>query len=108
MDHERMLSLREFGKIIGRHPRTIRRWLGDDRIREVLGAIKVPGRFGGEWRIPESAVDRLSEIVEEMRGAEEIEFQTCAGVNKRGEPCGAPAVEGSRFCRWHQGQDSET
>jgi len=25
----------------------------------------------------------------------------CAALNSRGEPCGAPPLEGERFCYWH-------
>lgn len=95
---EKLLSLKEASEMLGRTPRTLRRWIKEGK----LPAKKIPGRFGGEWRIPASAVTGIEAIEPVM--VEPIEFTVCRGVRKDGHPCGAPAVAGTGYCRHHQDQ----
>ncbi len=105
MAEEKLLSLREAAERLDLHPRTLRRWIYQGRVE----AVKVPGRFGGEWRVPESALEALLESVPKWEGQGEHfgEAPRCQGTKADGMPCQAPAYRGSAFCRWHQDQEGE-
>jgi len=104
---EKLLSVREVAALLGRHHRTIRGWIKSGKLR----GVRIPGRWGAEWRIPESAVQEIVDIPPQP-----VEFapaRRCAGTSKDGSPCQAPALRGSDFCQWHQhqaegGQSDET
>lgn len=52
---EKYYTIREAAKQLNVNPRTINRWIH----REEIHAVKLPGRAGGEFRIPEAEVTRL-------------------------------------------------
>ena len=82
---------------------TARRWVKDGTL---AGAVRLPGRGGGEWRILKSAVEGLLTEGRPRRGKNPREAAPrCQGVNAAGQPCGGIAVLGSRFCRHHQDQE---
>ena len=95
---EKLLSIREVADMMGRHNKTVRNWLKTGKLR----GVRIPGRWGTEWRIPESALQEIVDIPPQP-----VEFapaRRCAGQKADGSPCEAPALRGSDFCRWHQDQ----
>lgn len=85
-----MIPIRNFAfrEIIGRHPRTVRRWLADDKIRNVRryhkggGALRSAGHRGQSILQAPAAVQALLEkrraILEEM---ERLEAQGLTDAN---------------------------
>jgi excisionase family DNA binding protein len=93
LERTQPLSIKDVADRLGRTKRTIFRWLEDGRFPN---AYKIPGRQGGEWRIPPDDLLTL-EIGPPKR--------RCADILADGQPCQAPALKGSDYCRWHQGGD---
>lgn len=88
------LTVREAAARLNLTKRTIFRWLEDGRFPN---ARKIPGRLGGEWRIPAADLDALEP---------EPPARRCAATRTNGQPCKAPALKDSDYCRWHQGGDN--
>jgi len=96
------VNIAEAADMLAVNTRTVRRWL---KAGTLAGAVRLPGRGGGEWRIPREAVDRLlSEGVPRSEVNPPVSVPRCQGVRANGEPCGGLAVKGTPFCRHHQGQ----
>ena len=94
-DPDKLLTLRQAANQLNVHVRTLRRWIAAGTLR----AQKLPGRWGGEYRIAEADVVAL------LGGPVQVaqqEFKTCAALRADGQPCRAPAVKGSEFCRHHR------
>lgn len=51
-DNEMVYTTAEVAEKLKVHPRSVRRWV----IAGLLRALALPGRHGGEYRIPESAL----------------------------------------------------
>ncbi len=96
---DKLLSLQEAADLLGVHPRTLRRWIIAGR----LPAVLIPGRFGGEYRIAEDALEQAKLHEPPQRPA--VEWQRCAATARDGTPCRAPALRGSDFCRHHRPAD---
>jgi len=101
---EKLLSLRDAAERLDVHPRTLLRWIREGRLP---GARKIPGRFGGEWRIPEGDLDKLTRPGRIPPDFNIAEAPRCQAVKADGTPCQAPALKGRRFCRWHQDRETE-
>ena len=95
------LTVKETARRLSLTTRTVRRWVADG----FLSAARIPGRGGGEWRIPREAVDKLLSGRVEPSGTNPMDVQQrCQGTTRSGEPCQGIAVRGSKFCRHHQRQ----
>jgi excisionase family DNA binding protein len=98
------LTVSETARRLSVTTRTVRRWVADG----FLPAAKIPGRGGGEWRIPGEAVDKLLSGRVEPKGTSPMDAQQrCQGVTSSGERCRGIARRRSKFCRHHQKQASE-
>jgi len=97
---ERYFSIREVAGRFGRNMRTVRRWISAGK----LEAVRIPGRHGAEWRISETALEEFLSAEPEPRLSSFPEHKCCAGHTAEGSRCKGPALQGSDFCRWHQGQ----
>lgn len=93
---DKLLTVKQAAEALGLSKRTLFRWLDAGRFP---GARKIPGRLGGEWRIPAGDLDGL-----EARPAPAYlgEAPICQGTRKDGQPCQSPALTNSDYCRWHQ------
>lgn len=79
--------------------RTVRRWLKDG----TLAGVRLPGRGGGEWRIPRAAIDRLlTDGVPRSDTNPLASVPLCQGTKADGTPCRGLAVKGTGYCRYHQ------
>ena len=96
------VNIAEAADMLAVNVRTVRRWLKAGTLR---GAVRLPGRGGGEWRIPREAVaDLLATGVPRAEVNPLDSVPRCQGVRANGEPCRGLAVKGSKYCRYHQSQ----
>jgi len=99
------LTVAETAAALGVSIRTVRRWVKDGTL---AGAVRLPGRGGGEWRIPQATIDRL--LTEGVPRSTVNPIDTaakCQGVKANGTRCRELAMRGSRFCRHHQDQEEQ-
>ena len=93
------LTVTEAADMLRVSGRTVRRWI----IAGTLPGVRLPGRGGGEWRIPREAVDRL--LTHGITRTDKTTFNhapRCAATTKAGTPCGGLAMRGTLYCRHHQ------
>lgn len=90
------LSITEAAERMSITRRTLYRWLDDGRLP---GAFKIPGRMGGEWRIPAADLDAIKADPPDPA-------RRCEATTVTGRGCRSPAIKGSRYCRWHQKEEA--
>ena len=99
---EQYMTISEVARMLRLSGRSVRRWIQAG----ILPATRLPGRGGGEFRVPRAAVVDLLERGSEWHGPDVIgQGRKCEGVTASGEPCRGLAMRGSRFCRHHQDQE---
>lgn len=95
-----LLTAAEVAAVLKKHPRTIRNWIRDRRIK----FTEIYGRGGREYRIRYSDIFDVQPTAKK-RAAFPVITRPCAGVTKAGTSCNAVAMAGSAMCRHHQSQE---